>query len=210
MQYPDPFTREQRQVLARLEDRDRRERAQDCTDPLKLKALAPEVARLLHTLVLLRQAKLVAEFGTSAGYSTIHLAEAAARVGGRVWSLDREPRKTAWARDHLERCGLAARVELVTGSCEAFAESLPAGLGLVLLDFSVDAFLPVWPVVRARMATSSLLFVDGFGTPDRWESEPSGRKLVETLAADPDFIASPLDMAKGHLLAVRAPPVARA
>src|ERR1700723_3154577 len=68
-----------------------------------LLAVGPEVAQLLHALIIGRGAKRILELGTSYGYSTAFLADAARQTGGRVYTMDLAPNKQQYARTHLEQ-----------------------------------------------------------------------------------------------------------
>ena len=56
-------------------------------DPLRLRAVSPQVAHYLCLTAVHQQAQILVEFGTSHGYSTLHLAAAAQRTGAAyiVW-----------------------------------------------------------------------------------------------------------------------------
>src|SRR3954453_11901420 len=74
----------------------------------------PETAELLGVLVRAKDRPRVLEIGTSNGYSTIWLADAAEAPGARVTSLDIEPQRTALAHENLAKAGLEEHVELRT------------------------------------------------------------------------------------------------
>ena len=88
------FTPAQQALVAGLHRRDQQERQAGSMDPLRLRAVSPQVAHYLCLTAIHQQAQTLVEFGTSHGYSTLHLAAAAQRTGGRVYSLDRMPEKT--------------------------------------------------------------------------------------------------------------------
>lgn len=76
--------------------------------------VGPNEGRLLHVLARLIGATRVVEVGTLVGYSTIQLARGMA-PGGRLWSVELEPRHAEIARGNLEAAGLADRVEVRVG-----------------------------------------------------------------------------------------------
>jgi predicted O-methyltransferase YrrM len=112
VKFPSLFTPAQIGVLADLHERDSRERREGIREESSLKALAPSVAQFLYLLIVQKSARTIVEFGTSHGYSTIHLAAAADKTDGRVYSVDVIPEKTASASDNLEAAGLLHRVTL--------------------------------------------------------------------------------------------------
>src|SRR5689334_14876763 len=66
---------------------------------------------LLNILVKDSEAKRIVEIGTSYGYSTIWLADAARTTGGRVTTLELQPDKVEHAKAQLARAGLSSFVD---------------------------------------------------------------------------------------------------
>lgn len=201
MKFPSLFTPAQIDVLADLHERDSRERREGIREESSLKALAPAVAQLLYLLIVQKGAKTIVEFGTSHGYSTIHLAAAADKTDGRVYSVDVIPEKTAWASDNLEVAGLLHRVTLAACDGIDFIALLPDGIDFVLVDYGIPAFAPAFDALRDKTALGCVIFVDG-GPEGYWESEAvAGFKAL--LEDDPAFVVSILPMQKDQLIAVR-------
>ena len=203
MKFPDVFTASQIDVLADLHERDSQERQEGMRDAFSLKALAPAVAQLLYLLILQKSAKAIVEFGTSHGYSTIHLAAAADRTDGHVYSVDSMPEKTAFARENLEAAGLRHRVTLATSDGTEFAASLPDGVDFVLVDYGIPAFAPAFDVLRSRLAPGCFVFVDG-GPQGYWESD-AAQGFKTLLEDDSAFVVSILPLHKEQLIAVFLP-----
>src|SRR5436305_14091229 len=63
----------------------------------------PDTAALISLLVRATRPRRVLELGTSNGYSTLWLAEAAAAVGAALLSVDIDAERTAAARANLQR-----------------------------------------------------------------------------------------------------------
>src|SRR3954452_19590632 len=89
----------------RAHDEQRQDRLQ------RLRNVEPETAELLGVLVRAPGPQRVLEIGTSNGYSTIWLADAAEAVGGSVLSLEIEAERTAQAADNLTQAGVPGFVE---------------------------------------------------------------------------------------------------
>lgn len=84
-------------------------------------AVTPNQGKLLHILARLVNARRVLEIGTLGGYSTIWLARALAK-GGRVITLEVNPKHAEVARANLARAKLSKSVEIRLGTA---LESLP-------------------------------------------------------------------------------------
>jgi caffeoyl-CoA O-methyltransferase len=76
--------------------------------------VGPSDGRLIYLLLRLANARKAVEVGTLVGYSAIHMARGLA-PGGRLWSIEFEPRHAKVARDNLAAAGLSDRVTVLVG-----------------------------------------------------------------------------------------------
>ena len=76
--------------------------------------VAPNQGKLLMLLAQVRGARRILEIGTLGGYSTTWLARALP-PGGRLITLELEPKHAQVAQRNLERAGVADRVEIRVG-----------------------------------------------------------------------------------------------
>jgi predicted O-methyltransferase YrrM len=121
----------------------------------------PETAELLAVLVRAKQARRILEIGTSNGYSTIWLADAAEATGGAVVTVEIEPARTALARENLARAGVLDRVELRTEDAGAALRGLEDhAFELTFLDAERSAYVSYWSDLRRTLAPGGLLAVD--------------------------------------------------
>lgn len=127
----------------------------------RLRNLEPATAELLGVLVRMSGARRVLEVGTSNGHSTLWLADAAERTGGRVQTLDIDPRRTELARANLERAGLDSVVECRTiGAAQALAEFPDAAWDLIFLDAERPEYAGYWSNLRRTLAPGGTLAID--------------------------------------------------
>lgn len=77
-------------------------------------AVSPLQGKLLHLLARMQQPRAILEVGTLGGYSTIWLARALT-PGGKVITLELEPKHAEVARENFARAGLAEAIELRVG-----------------------------------------------------------------------------------------------
>jgi predicted O-methyltransferase YrrM len=89
---------------------------------------------LLNILVKAQRAKTILELGTSYGYSTVWLAEAAKETDGRVVTLELSAEKSAYAKAQLGRVGLDAFVDFRVGDALETLENVPGPIDFVLVD----------------------------------------------------------------------------
>jgi predicted O-methyltransferase YrrM len=102
---------------------------------------APQ-GKFLHLLARIAGARRILEIGTLAGYSTIWLARALP-AGGRLVSLEFDPKHAAVAKANVERAGLAAVVDIRVGRA---IDALPGLEAEERFDFVfIDADKPSTP-----------------------------------------------------------------
>jgi predicted O-methyltransferase YrrM len=156
----------------------------------------PETAELLGVLVRSMGARRVLEIGTSNGYSTIWLADAAEAVGGRVLSLEVLADRTALAAEHLALAGLSGVVDLRTEDAgSALARFDEASFHFVFLDAERPAYPGYWPDLVRVLARPGLLAVDN--VLSHADEVAEFRTLVE---ADERVMSSVVPIGAGVLL----------
>lgn len=140
-------------------------RAHDAAQPDRLarfRNVEPETAELLGVLIRARGARRILELGTSNGYSTIWLADAAQATGGRVLSVDVEASRTGLARENLVEAGLFCDVaELRTeDAARTLAGSGDGAWQFVFLDAERPAYPAYLPDLVRILAPGGVLAVD--------------------------------------------------
>ena len=143
--------------LARFgEDNDARETAR----PRRMLNITRDTGRLLWILIGAIGAKRVLEVGTSNGFSTIWLADAARSTGGRVTTLELNPDKIALARANLADAGLAGFVDVIAGTAADTLATLPGPFDLVFLDADRPSYLTYLELVVPKLRPGGLLVAD--------------------------------------------------
>jgi len=126
----------------------------------RFRNVEPETAELLGVLVRAMQAKRVLEIGTSNGYSTIWLADAAEATGGSVTSVEIDPKRTAMARSSLAEAGVAADL-LTEDAADTLRHSPDGAWDFVFLDAERPAYAGYWPdLVRVLAPGGGLVAID--------------------------------------------------
>jgi predicted O-methyltransferase YrrM len=157
--------------------------------------VSPLQGKFLHLLALTKGARRILEIGTLGGYSTIWLARALP-VGGRLVTLELDPKHAQVARANLERAGVSERVEIRLGpATQSLAQLKAEGAEPFDLIF-LDADKPnnptylQWALKLARRG--SLIVVDNvvregkIVDPSSTASDVQGtRALFEMLATEP-------------------------
>jgi predicted O-methyltransferase YrrM len=121
----------------------------------------PETAELLGVLIRAAGARRILELGTSNGYSTIWLADAAQSTGGHILSVELDPGRTELARANLAAAGLEDRVELRTEDAGAvLAEAGDGAWEFVFLDAERPAYPGYLPELLRALAPRGVLAID--------------------------------------------------
>jgi predicted O-methyltransferase YrrM len=149
-----------RTVLERLEREDAEEREQGLPSAERSRAVARTTGQFLFALVAPQWDCEVLEIGGSRGYSTIWLAAGVRRFGGRVLSLESDPRKTAAWRANIAEAGLEGWADLIEGDA---AETIPAiddVFDVVFLDAEKDDYEQLFHAARRKLEPGALVVAD--------------------------------------------------
>jgi predicted O-methyltransferase YrrM len=131
-----------------------------------LLAVGPDVGRLLHALIIGRGAKRILELGTSYGYSTAFLADAARETGGRVYTMDLAANKQQYARTQLEAAGLLPQVEWMLGDATQMLKTLEGPFDFVLLDLWKNLYVPCLDLFYGKLAKNAVIVADNMLFPE--------------------------------------------
>ena len=127
----------------------------------RFRNVEPETAELLAVLIRATGARRILELGTSNGYSTIWLADAAQATGGRVVSADVDATRTALARGNLTAAGLDGWVELRCEDAGALLATAPEeAWEFVFLDAERPAYPGYLPDLLRTLAPRGVLAID--------------------------------------------------
>lgn len=158
-----------------------------------------DTGEFLRVLVLATAARRVLEIGTSNGYSTLWLGEAAEQLGGRVTTVESADDKVALAAANFERSGLAAIITLVHEDATAFLERAAAGAwDLIFLDADRACYAAWWPRLHDALRRGGALVIDN-ATSHSQEIAP----LRQLIMADGGFASCVVPVGKGELVAVK-------
>lgn len=133
-----------------------------------------EAGAFLNLLVKAVQARLILELGTSYGYSTIWLADAARATGGKVISLDIAPAKQRFARESLARVGLDGFAEFIAGDALQVLPTLAGPFDFVLVDLWKDLYVPSFDRFYPKLKKGALIVADNMLMP-AWSRDDAAR-----------------------------------
>jgi predicted O-methyltransferase YrrM len=107
---------------------------------------------LLYHLALAHRATLIVEVGTSYGFSGLWWAAALRKTGGKLHTIDRDPKKVTSSKATFAAAGVADVVTNHLGDARDVLATVPAGLDLAFIDADKPAcrayFDLLWPKVK--------------------------------------------------------------
>jgi predicted O-methyltransferase YrrM len=156
--------------------------------------VSPGQGRLLELLARARDARAILEIGTLGGYSAICLARGLA-PGGRLITLEADPKHAEVARANLTRAGLAERVEIRLGpALDTLPRIAAEGRGpfdLVFIDADKPSNVDYFDWALRLTRRGSFIIVDNVvregAVADRSSADPDvlgTRRVLEKMAAE--------------------------
>jgi predicted O-methyltransferase YrrM len=165
-----------------------------------------EIARFLHALIVARGAKRLVELGSSYGYSTLFLADAARRTGGKLMSFEIAASKQRHARGEIEAAGLSASVEWHLGDAVQLLREMAAPIDFVLVDLWKDLYVPCFEALYPKLGENAILAADNMLEP-RF-ARPDAEAYRAAVRSKPDLQSVLLPIGNGIELSCmwRKPP----
>ncbi len=160
-----------------------------------------EVGAFLHSLILGRQPRRILELGTSYGYSTLIMADAARKVGAEVVTMELADYKQAYARERLEAAGLSKTVDWRCGDALALLADDPGPWDFVLLDVWKDLYGPCLDAVYPKLSEEGIICADNMIFPEF--ARPEVRAYRAAIRSKPDLQSTLLPIGEGLELTIK-------
>jgi len=160
--------------------------------------ITPDTGEFLSVLIRATGATRILELGTSNGYSTLWLAEAAGS-GALVTTVELSPQKTALARTNFARSGLQERIRQIEGEAGAYLAGCDdASVDLLFLDSERRAYPDWWPQLARILRPGGLMVVDN-AISHAQELAP----FMQAVREHGDWSCSLAQVGKGQFMAVK-------
>ena len=169
--------------------------------PRRMLNITRDTGEFLSVLVRATLAMRILEIGTSNGYSTLWLADAARAIGGTVTTIESADYKARLAAATFARSGLAPFITLVHDDAGRYMQRGDAGAyDLIFLDAERSEYAGWWPHLRRLLRSGGLLVVDNATShADQMAS------FVALVNADAAFTTCLVPVGNGEFLAVKSP-----
>ena len=159
-----------------------------------------DTGAFLSVLIVATNARRVLEVGTSNGYSTLWLAQAALAIGGHVTTVELSEFKIGLAARNFERSGMSHVITQIRGEAGGVLEGMPhASFDFVFLDSERSNYSVWWPNIKRVLRRGGLLVVD-----NAISHSSELAQFLALVSADPDFTTCTVAFGNGEFLATRS------
>jgi predicted O-methyltransferase YrrM len=163
--------------------------------------IGPEVGAFLHALILAKCPKRILELGTSYGYSTLFMADAARTVGATVITMELADWKQAHAREQIAKAGLSDVVDFRLGDAVAMIEADDGPFDFILLDIWKELYLPCFGAFYPKLSDEAIIAADNMVFPEQARADV--RKYRAAVQATGDLQSMLLPIGSGIELSVK-------
>lgn len=123
-------------------------------------AVARSVAEKLYELVLKYKPAQIVEVGTSLGYSTIWMAEAAREYGGKIITLEHEPTKITKTQKLFDELEFQDTVTMIETDASEFLKSFDKQIDFLFLDAMKREYVNYIKLAERNIPIGALLVAD--------------------------------------------------
>jgi predicted O-methyltransferase YrrM len=167
------------------------------TDRLhRYRNIEPESAEFLSILIRTQQSKRILEIGTSTGYSTLWLANAAQSTDGQIITIEIDAARTALAQQNAVEFALDQQIEFLISDARIYLANTQEKFDFVLLDAERDAYCEYWDYLpQILKEKGGILIVDNVVSHAQEVEE-----FINLVRLDPRFITTTLSIGAGLFL----------
>ncbi len=186
------------QRIADLYDEFKQHDARQADRLRRYRNIEAESAKLLGMLVRTQHSQHILEIGTSTGYSTLWLAEAAKSVSAKVQTLEINAFRSAQAKKYAEEFGLEEYIDFWVGDAADYLAESVEQFDLILLDAERGSYVSYWQdLKRLLKPTGGTLIIDNVISHTA-EVKP----LLELIKQDENFMSTILPVGAGLCMVV--------
>jgi len=141
-----------------------------------------EDGKRIHDLVVQGGFTRILEIGTSTGHSTIWLAWAAAKTGGRVTTIEIDKGRHQRALENFKRAGVAAYIDARLADAHVLVPLLSGPFDFVFSDADKEWYLQYFLDLESKMSPGGC-----FAAHNALTGGPGVARFLEFVKRDPHF-----------------------
>ena len=141
-----------------------------------------EDGKILHDLVVHGNFKNILEIGTSTGHSTIWLAWAAAKTGGKVITIEIDQDRHRIALENFKKAGVASYVDARLGDAHDLVRVLKGPFDFVFCDADKDWYVQYFLDLEPKISVNGC-----YTAHNTLRGGPDVRKFLEYVNDNPRF-----------------------
>ena len=158
--------------------------------------IEPESGRFLSLLIRAQQSKRILEIGTSTGYSTLWLAEAARQTQAIITTLEIDAERVAQAEQYANQLDLKDLIDFKVTDALYYLQAEQDVFDFILLDAERDTYVDYWThLARLLKPKGGVLLVDNVISHAAEVEE-----FIQLIQQDSRFIMSTLPIGAGLLM----------
>ena len=142
-----------------------------------------EDGKILYGLVLRGNYRNILEIGTSTGLSTIWLAWAASKTGGKVITIEIDEERLRVARENFRKAGVADLIDARLGDAHEVVPALKGPIDFVFSDADKDWYLRYFQDLEQKMSLNGCFTAHNV----LWEHDPGIRSFLDYVRKNPKF-----------------------
>ncbi|WP_114750582.1 O-methyltransferase [Pleomorphovibrio marinus] len=141
-----------------------------------------EDGKTLHDLIVDNEYKSAVEIGTSTGHSTVWLAWALSKTGGKLVTIELDEGRQKQARENIEKLGLSEYVDFRLGNAHQIVKDLEGPFDFVFSDADKDWYIQYFKDLHPKLKSG------GTFTAHNVLQNISGiREYVDFVQKHPDY-----------------------
>lgn len=139
--------------------------------------------KILYSLVLKGRFQNILEIGTSTGHSTIWLAWAASKTGGRVTTIEIDRERHEKALANFKKAGLASFIEARLADAHQLVPRLSGPYDFIFCDADKEWYLQYFLDLEAKISPKGCFTAHNV----LWRFDPSIKKFLDHIKGHPGF-----------------------
>jgi caffeoyl-CoA O-methyltransferase len=142
-----------------------------------------EDGKILYNLVLQGHYRNILDIGTSTGHSTIWLAWAASKTGGKVTTIEIDRGRYETAQANFRKAGVAPIINARLGNAHDLVPLLPGPFDFVFCDADKDWYWRYFQDLKDKLTSNGCFTAHNV----LWSGDPHIRNFMEQVRRVPGF-----------------------